>query len=54
MNESHNTIIQTNSSKTIIADNDDQEIAEYGDGMFIKLKDRDISVAANIKFGKYL
>lgn len=34
-------------------DSDDQEIAEYGDDMFIKLKDRDISVTANIKFSKY-
>jgi len=46
------TQINTNSSKTIVIDSDDQEIAEYGDGMFIKLKDRDINVTANIKFSK--
>jgi len=47
MNES-DTSVKTNNSEIFIIDHDNQEIAEYGNGMFIKLRDRDISATANI------
>lgn len=42
------TNVQTNSSEIFTADDDNQEIAEYGNGLFIKLRDRDISATANL------
>lgn len=47
MNES-DTSLKTISSEIFVIDDDNQEIAEYGNGMFIKLRDRDISATANI------
>lgn len=55
MDESY-TSEQTNSSEIFTIDDDNQEIAEYGNGMFIKLRDRDISATANligIHFSKF-
>jgi len=54
MDESESRV-QTNSSKIFTTDDDNQEIAEYGNGLFIKLRDRDISATANLigkKFSK--
>ncbi|XP_022177348.1 leucine-rich repeat-containing protein 74A-like [Myzus persicae] len=48
MDES-DTSVQTNySSEIFTIDHSNQEIAEYGNGMFLKLRDRDISATANI------
>jgi len=47
MDES-DTNVQINSSEIFIIDHNNQEVAEYGNGMFLKLRDRDISATANI------
>jgi len=46
--DKYDTSVQTNSSKIFTAGDDNQEIAEYGNGLFIKLRDRDISATDNL------
>jgi len=56
MDESESSV-QTNSSEIFTTHDDNQEMAEYGNGLFIKLRDRDISATANFigkKFSKCL
>lgn len=46
------SIQTTDDSKITIEQYDYEERVEYGNGMFIKLSDRNISAIAQMKFGK--